>query len=82
VAQGFCHTVYERREREIVELKLHPPRFDLREVEDIIDESKQVPARAEHAVKRLHVLLQCLCILAQHMRTVRCYLILVRKQHR
>jgi hypothetical protein len=38
-------------------VKLHTPRLDLGEVEDIVDQSKQMAASAEHAVERLHVLL-------------------------
>src|SRR5262249_33199584 len=44
-----------------------PTNLDLGEVENIIDESKQLPGRAEHAVERLRVLLECFRILAQHL---------------
>ena len=54
-----------RRER--FEMKLHPPRFDLGQVEDVVDQREQMPARAEHAVERLGILLQRLRILAQHL---------------
>jgi hypothetical protein len=48
-------------------MKLHPPRLDLGEVENVVDQSEQVPGGAEHAVERLDVLLQCLRILPQHL---------------
>ena len=47
--------------------KLHAPGLDLRQVEDVVDQGEQVPARAEHAVERLDVLLQRLRILPQHL---------------
>ena len=40
-----------------VEIQLHPPRLDLGEVEDVVDQGEQMPARAEHAVERFEVLL-------------------------
>src|SRR5262249_62025607 len=52
--------------REIFELELHPPSLNLGEVEDIVDESKQMPCRAEHAVEGLGVLLERFGILPQH----------------
>ena len=54
---GLNHILDNRRERERFEVKLHAPRLDLGEVEDVVDQGEQVPARAEHAVKRLGVLL-------------------------
>src|ERR1700738_5708154 len=57
----------ERGERKVFELQLHPPGFDLGEVKDIVDESKQMPGGAEHAVQWLQVLFQRLGILTQHL---------------
>ena len=54
---GLDDIVDQRRERESFEMKLHPPGLDLGEVEDVVDQGEQVPARAEHAVERLDVLL-------------------------
>ena len=47
-----------------IEMKLHPPGLDLGEIENIIDQGEEMPARAEHAVERLKVLLCGLGILA------------------
>jgi hypothetical protein len=46
---GFDHVIDERSEHENFELQLHPTSLDLGEVENIVDESKQMPGRAEHA---------------------------------
>ena len=54
---GLDHVVDQRRKRERFEMKLHPPGLDLGQVEDVVDQGEQVPARAEHAVERLGVLL-------------------------
>ena len=61
------HVLDHGHQRERFEVKLHPPGLDLGEVEDVVDQGEQVPARAEHAVERLEVLLQCLRILPQHL---------------
>ena len=61
------HILDHRREREGFEVKLHAPGLDLRQVENVVDQGEQVPARAEHAVERLGVLLQRLRILPQHL---------------
>ena len=50
-----------------LEVKLHAPRLDLRQVEDVVDQREQVAARAEHAIERLEVLLRRLGILPQHL---------------
>ena len=47
--------------------KFHAPGLDLGEVENVVDQREQVPARAEHAVERLGILLQRLGILPQHL---------------
>jgi hypothetical protein len=39
------------------EMKLHPPGLYLREVENVVDQRKQVTGRAENAVEGLGVLL-------------------------
>src|SRR6516165_4229417 len=64
---GLDHAVDERSERKVFKLKLHAPGLDLGEVEDVIDESKQMPAGAEDTVERLKVLPCRLRILAQHL---------------
>ena len=61
------HVLDQRRQRERFEVKLHAPRLDLRQVEDVVDQREQVAARAEHAIERLDVLLQRLGILPQHL---------------
>src|SRR6202048_5433000 len=48
-------------------LKLHPSGFDLGEIKNVIDQGEEMPGGAEHAVERLHILLRCLGILAQHL---------------
>src|SRR5262249_29615104 len=63
---GLDDAFDERRKREIFELPLHTPSLNLGQVENVVDQRKQMPARAEHAVERLGILLQCLSILAQH----------------
>ena len=59
--------VDQRRQGKGVYIKLHPPRLDLRQVKNVVDQGEQVAARAEHAVERLGVLLQRLGILPQHL---------------
>ena len=61
------HVLDQRRQRERFEMKLHSPRLDLGEVENVVDQREQVPARAEHPIERLDVLLQRLGILPQHL---------------
>ena len=61
------HVLDQRRQRERFEMKLHAPRLDLGEVENVVDQREQVPARAEHAIERLDVLLQRLRVLPQHL---------------
>src|SRR5262249_8198357 len=56
-----------RRERKIFELQLHAPGLDLGEIENIVDERKEMAAGAENAVERLGVLLCGLGVLAQHL---------------
>ena len=48
-------------------MQLHPPGLDLGEVENVVDQREQMPARAEHAIERLEVLLERLGILPQHL---------------
>jgi hypothetical protein len=55
---GLDHVVDERRKREIFELQLHPAGFDLREVEDVVYQSEQVPRCPEHAVERFEFLIE------------------------
>jgi hypothetical protein len=57
----------QRRKRERRESKLHAPGLDLGEVENIVDERKQVPACAKYAIERLKVLLRRFRVLAQHL---------------
>ena len=57
----------KRHQRERFEVKLHPPRLDLGQIENVVDQGEQMPARAEHAVERLEVLLEALGILPQHL---------------
>src|SRR6516162_370830 len=48
-------------------MKLHAFRLDLGQVENVVDQSKEMPTRAEHTVEWLGVLLQCLRILPEHL---------------
>ncbi len=64
---GLDHVVDEGREREGLELQLHPTCLDLGEVENVVDQREQMTACAEHAVERFGVLLQRLRVLAQHL---------------
>ena len=48
-------------------MQLHPTGFDLGQIENVVDQREQVPARTEHAIERLGVLLQRLRVLAQHL---------------
>src|SRR3984893_18534438 len=48
-------------------MKLHAPGLDLGEVEDVVDQGKQVPARTQYAIERFEVLIEALRILAQHL---------------
>jgi len=50
------HVGDQRRKRECFELQLHSPRLDLGEVQDVIDQRKEMSARAEDAVERLRIL--------------------------
>src|SRR6516164_2138604 len=64
---GLDYASDQRRDREVFEMKLHAPGFDLGEVQNVIDQRKEMPACAEYAVERLGVLLCRLGILAQHL---------------
>jgi hypothetical protein len=64
---GLNHAGDQRCEREGLELQLHATSFDLRQVEEVVDQGEQMPACAEHPIERLSVLLQCLRILPQHL---------------
>jgi hypothetical protein len=64
---GLGHVLDQRRQRKRLEMKLHAPCLDLRQVEDVIDQCEQVATRAKNAIERLDVLLQCLRILPQHL---------------
>ena len=61
------HVLDQRRQREQFEVKLHSPRLDLGEVQNVVDQREQVPARAEYPIERLDVLLQRLGVLPQHL---------------
>ena len=61
------HVLDQWRQREQFEVKLHPPRLDLGQVEDVVDQREQMAARAEHPIERLDVLLKRLGILPQHL---------------
>ena len=52
--------VDQRPQSKRVEVELHPPRFDLGQVENVVDQGEQVTARAEHAVQRFKVLIETL----------------------
>jgi hypothetical protein len=41
------------RQVEVTEVQLHPPRFDLRQIEDVVDEAQQMPARVQYVVQVL-----------------------------
>ena len=60
------HVLDQRRQRKQFEVKLHSPRLDLGEVQNVVDQREQVPARAgpDRAVR---VLLQRLRVLPQHL---------------
>jgi hypothetical protein len=48
-----CRSMWpHRHQRECFEVKLHPPRFDLGEVENVINQGEQMPASAEYAIER------------------------------
>src|SRR6516164_6916442 len=59
--------VDQRRQSKGVQIKLHAPRFDLRQIENVVDQSEEMPSRAEHAVERLKVLIERFGILAEHL---------------
>src|SRR3984893_9280335 len=61
------HVLDSGHQRERFEVKLHAPRLDLGQIENVVDQGEQVPAGSEHAVKRLGILLQRLRILPQHL---------------
>ena len=52
---GLDDIVDQRRKAESIKMKLHPPRLDLGEVENVVDQCEQMPTRTQHAVKRLGV---------------------------
>jgi hypothetical protein len=64
---GLGHVLDHGRQRERFKMKLHAPRLYLGEVEDVVDQGKQVPARTQHAIERFEVLIEALRILAQHL---------------
>ena len=54
---GLDHVGDQRREREIFELQLHPPRLDLGEIENVIDQTRGDAGLREHVFERFKVLL-------------------------
>ena len=64
---GLDDIIDQRCKREGFEMQLHPPGLDLRQVENVVDQGKQVPARTQHAIERFGVLLERLRILPQHL---------------
>jgi Sulfatase len=64
---GLDRILDHGRQRERFEMKLHAPRLDLGEVENIVDQNEEVAPCAENAVEGLGVLLQRLGILAHHL---------------
>ena len=64
---SFGDILDQRRQRERFEVKLHAPRLDLRQIEDVVDQCKQVPPCAEHPIERLDVLFHRLGVLPQHL---------------
>ena len=49
--------VDRRRQIERPKVELHPPRFDLREVEDVVDQGQEMLARGEDVAEVLRLLL-------------------------
>jgi sugar phosphate isomerase/epimerase len=45
--------IHERGDRNGLQMQVEPAGFDLREVEDVVDEREQVPRRAEYPSQRL-----------------------------
>ena len=45
ILDGFGHIIDQRHQRERFEVKLHTPGLDLGEVEDVVDQRKEMPAR-------------------------------------
>src|SRR5262249_48907857 len=54
---GLGDVLDRGHERERFEVKLHSPRFDLGEVEDVVDQGEQVACRAQHPIERLEFVL-------------------------
>ena len=67
---GGDHIVDQRRDGEGLDVHVHPAGFDLRQVQDVVDELQQVVRRAQHALERFELLgvLQVAGILMQHLR--------------
>jgi hypothetical protein len=64
-----CHVVDQRQQRERLEVKLHAPCLDLRQVENVVDQSEQKSARTEYPIERLEFIvpLQIPRVFAQHL---------------
>src|SRR5262245_53570087 len=58
-----------RHEQERFEVKLHSPRLDLGQIEDVVDQGEQVACRAQNAVERLELVLafEIAGVLQQHL---------------
>ena len=63
------HVVHQRADREALDVQVHSAGFDLREVEDVVDELEKMMRRAQDALEWLHLLgmLQLARILEQHL---------------
>jgi hypothetical protein len=48
-----CTTSSIKRDREGLDVDVHLARFDLREVENVVDQREQMARRAQHALERL-----------------------------
>ena len=48
---GLDDVVDQRRKSEALQIKFHAPGLNLGQVEDVVDQREQVPARAEDAVE-------------------------------
>ena len=63
------HVLDQRRQRERFEVKLHAPRLDLRQVENVVDQGEQVAGGAQHPLERLELVLalEIAGVLQQHL---------------
>jgi hypothetical protein len=63
------HVLDQGGQRERFEVKLHSPRLDLRQVEDVVDQGKQVAGGAQHPIERLDFVLalEIAGVLHQHL---------------